>query len=271
MKTMERILITLILIIVGCASMTSASDKEIITPKGSVEDWRIYYFNNEGSIYYYELKSITRPSKDIVKVWEKIEYKGNDLTEIRKEYANASNLLTLFEINCAERKARPLSFVYKSKDGIIVDSIQTPADQMEKIWMVTKPGTMGELLSKAVCEAEVRGADWKKLASYAEGHYYYDTKSIYSSAEGNLRVLSKWVFSEEGKLDNLKKFGIEQENVTHWLIFYEFNCKDKKFSILEISFWREENLSGGTGPMLTEWKSFSRSSPGELLYKVICK
>jgi hypothetical protein len=118
---------------------------------------------------------------------------------------------------------------------------------------------------------EAWGADWKKLASYAEGNYYYDIKSIYSSADGNLRVLGKWVFSEKARIDNLRTYGKEQENVTHWLTLYEFNCKDKKFRILEISFWSEENLSGGTGPMLTEWKSFSRGSPGELLYNAICK
>lgn len=118
---------------------------------------------------------------------------------------------------------------------------------------------------------EVWGADWKKLASYAEGDHYYDIKSIYSSADGNLRVLVKWVFSEKARIDNLRTYGKEQENITHWLTLYEFNCKDKKSRILEISFWSEENLSGGTGPMLTDWKSFSRGSPGELLYKAICK
>jgi len=118
---------------------------------------------------------------------------------------------------------------------------------------------------------EVWGAEWIKLGSYAEANIYYDAKSIYSSADGNLRVLSKLVFSEKGKIDNVRKFGKEQENVTHWLTLHEYDCKDKKFCVLEISFWSEEKLSGGTGPMLKEWESPSRGSPGQLLYKAICK
>jgi len=112
---------------------------------------------------------------------------------------------------------------------------------------------------------------WKKLGSYADGNFSYDVTSIYSSADDNIRVLVKWVLSEKAKIDNVKKFGEEQKNVTHWVILYEWNCENKKYRILEISFWRKEHLSGGTGPTLTEWNNFDRDSPGELIYKTVCK
>jgi len=119
--------------------------------------------------------------------------------------------------------------------------------------------------------AEVWGADWKKYASDAKGDFYYDIKSVHLTPLGTLEVLVKWVFSEKGKIDNLREFGEEQQNVTHWLITYDYFCEHRKFFVSEITFWTDEKPSGETGPLRGEWKSFSRGSPGELLYKAICK
>ena len=121
------------------------------------------------------------------------------------------------------------------------------------------------------------GAGWKFLGTSPIGEIFYDPKSVYSTKDNFIRVVSKIVFSEEGEKGLLKQYGKEQENVTHYSFKYEINCKDKKDRLLEISIWSGEELVLGPipivsgGPIDSGWKSFDRGSPSESLYNAVCK
>jgi hypothetical protein len=121
------------------------------------------------------------------------------------------------------------------------------------------------------------GGDWNFYGTSPDGEFFYDSKSICSQENNIVRVVSKIVFSERGEIGLIKEYGKVQESVTHYSFIYEFNCKDKKYRTLEYSIWSGENLSLGPipilrgGPIDSGWRSFARGSPGESLYKAVCK
>ena len=126
--------------------------------------------------------------------------------------------------------------------------------------------------------SEMWGADWKLYTSTPNGEFFYDSKSIYYNAEDNfVRVVSKVVYSEKMKKDLKEKQGKAYENVTHNSFTYEFDCKDKKYRLLEINIWSGENLLLGPipivkgGPIDSGWQSFAKFSPLDFLYEAVCK
>jgi len=102
--------------------------------------------------FYYDRGSITHPSKDIVRVWEKIVYseKGvnTQVEELGKRYKNLSHTLNLWEVNCVEKQTRILQSTAYSKDGTIIISAASSKSE----WEFIIPGSVGEGLHSAVCK-----------------------------------------------------------------------------------------------------------------------
>lgn len=115
----------------------------------SGEDWKFYTQGLYGD-YFYDAEGITRPSKNIVRVWVKVEYSLRGahemFRELGKEYKNINYAKVLHEINCSERKWRTLSITRYSKEGEVIGS-----SSREGEWDRILRESLVEALYKWVC------------------------------------------------------------------------------------------------------------------------
>jgi hypothetical protein len=113
-------------------------------------DWKLYFFH-ENIWAYYDAQSITRPSKNIVRVWTRgdftekgvIDYVG----DFGEKYENLSHLKDLLEINCLEKMIRGLSMTIYDSKGKVIDFFSSPLK-----WDFIIPESRGESLYKEVCK-----------------------------------------------------------------------------------------------------------------------
>jgi hypothetical protein len=119
-------------------------------------DWKFYGRTDKYSCFY-DVKSISHPSENIVEVWEKQDYtnKGvNFMVErLGEKYKNLSHSITLWQINCADKKFRFLSLTYYSKGEKVIYSWKVlyssgPSEE----WSPFITGSLGERLFKEVCK-----------------------------------------------------------------------------------------------------------------------
>ena len=119
-------------------------------------DWKFYGRTDKYSSFY-DAKSISHPSENIVEVWEKQDYtnKGvNYMVEgLGEKYKNLSHSITLWQINCADQKFRFLSLTYYSKEEKVIYSWKVlyssgPSEE----WSPFISGSLGERLFKEVCK-----------------------------------------------------------------------------------------------------------------------
>jgi hypothetical protein len=83
-------------------------------------DWKHYGTNKEGA-YFYERESMTRPSKNSVRVWVQSAYTEKGVSDLiregGKEFENLDLSLILFDLNCADKAIWHLRIVFYSKNG----------------------------------------------------------------------------------------------------------------------------------------------------------
>ena len=112
-------------------------------------DWKYYGTNEDGS-YFYDTKSMTRHSKDLIEVWVQSAYTEKSIShwvrEGGEDFQNLDFTLISLELNCAERSARYLRIVFYSKNG----KVFYPTDNDE--WHFIAPDSMIESLHKEVCK-----------------------------------------------------------------------------------------------------------------------
>src|SRR5574341_195436 len=89
------------------------------------DDWKLLSSLDEADVYY-DVESITHPSKGVVRVRARSVYTEKGASEIvvnaGEEYRNVTSSIDLMEINCSERRYRILCTAYYSTDGIL-DSV----------------------------------------------------------------------------------------------------------------------------------------------------
>ncbi|MGA2318001.1 MAG: surface-adhesin E family protein [Thermodesulfobacteriota bacterium] len=136
------------LVIIGLALFTYA--------EVGAEDWMFYGKTDKYSCFY-DAKSISHPSENIVEVWEKQDYtnKGvNFMVEgLGEKYKNLSHSITLWQINCADKKFHFLSLTYYSKEEKVIHSWKVlyssgPSEE----WSPFTTGSLGKRLFKEVCK-----------------------------------------------------------------------------------------------------------------------
>ncbi len=120
------------------------------------EDWT-YYGRTEKSLCFYDAKSLTHPSENIVEVLEKEEFTNKGVNfmaeEMGKKYENLSHLITLWEINCGDKKFRFLSLTYYSKEKTVISSRRVVySSQFSEEWSPFITHSLGERLYQAVCK-----------------------------------------------------------------------------------------------------------------------
>ena len=101
--------------------------------------------------FYYDASSINRPSKDIVRVWEKQVHSAKSVSEyaekLGKSFGMLSYTATYIEFNCKEKTSDILSIINFSKDGSILLSTQPHAE-----WTFINPESVFEILFEIVCK-----------------------------------------------------------------------------------------------------------------------
>ncbi len=102
---------------------------------------------------YYNPHSITRPSKDVVRLKIKVVSKCNDSKDWAiKEHPNCSNIdwdyvVTLTEINCSSKQDRDIESVGYNSEGKPVESLVTETSE----WSDIDTESYTEALYKLVC------------------------------------------------------------------------------------------------------------------------
>ena len=114
------------------------------------EDWKLYSAT-EMELWFFDTSGITQPSKNIVRVWVKMDLteKGvlDAVKKLGKKYENLNHSIILWEINCAEKKLRRyLSTNYDHK-GSEINSFSSPSQ-----WRVIILESIDESLYKEVCK-----------------------------------------------------------------------------------------------------------------------
>jgi hypothetical protein len=136
------------LVIIGLALLTYGGVR--------AEDWMFYGKTDKYSCFY-DAKSMSHPSENIVEVWEKQDYtnKGvNFVVEgLGEKYKNLSHSITLWQINCANKKFHFLSLTYYSKEGKVIYSWKVLyLSGLSEEWSLFITGSLGERLFKEVCK-----------------------------------------------------------------------------------------------------------------------
>ena len=139
---MKSLLVKLGVILIGLAIFGNA--------EAWGADWKLYS-NNENFIGYCDTQSITRLSKNIVRVWVRWDWKEKGKLDMLKDFGkimeNLSHSKLLIEIDCVEKKNHRLSWTDYDNKGKMIDSISSPSE-----WDFITPETVAESLYKAVCK-----------------------------------------------------------------------------------------------------------------------
>jgi len=114
-------------------------------------DWKLYSFSDNVGHNYYDAQSITRPSKNIVRVWERTNYTEKGVMDwvgkFGEKFANLSYSISLEETNCAEKTYRFLSGHYYDNSGKLILSDSSPTE-----WLSIVPGSIAEGLYEEICK-----------------------------------------------------------------------------------------------------------------------
>ncbi len=114
-------------------------------------DYRRFGETREG-ILFYDLESLSYPSKDTVNVWIKEIFTPIGIRKtsrgLGKNYEHLDHSVLQEELNCRDRVFRQLSLTLYDKDGIILSSSQNEAAAFQPI----QTDSINSDLYKAVCE-----------------------------------------------------------------------------------------------------------------------
>ncbi|MGA2465529.1 MAG: surface-adhesin E family protein [Thermodesulfobacteriota bacterium] len=113
-------------------------------------DWK-FYGSTEMYLGYYDAQGITRPSKNIIRVWGKDIFMKEGVSKLvrksGKGYENFSHSISLSEINCVEKTFRQLKVTFYDNEGGSIGTSNSPSE-----WIFFTPESMGEKLYKEVCK-----------------------------------------------------------------------------------------------------------------------
>jgi hypothetical protein len=114
-------------------------------------DWKYLVRTDEEAVSY-DTESVTRPSRDTVRVSVKTVFSEKGINmhvkEFGERFENLNHVKDLLEFNCVDKKTRVLQSTIYSKDGNIL--VSDTSSELE--WRVIIPDSLGETLYKEVCE-----------------------------------------------------------------------------------------------------------------------
>lgn len=145
---MRRVKLLPFVLVIGMVLISSCGYSE------ATEGDDILYGVTKYLILYYSPKSVTRPSKDVVRLKIKVLSKCNDNKDwMIKNQPNCPKMdwdyvVTLTEINCLSKQDRDIESVGYDNKGKPVESLTTETSE----WSDIDPESYTEALYKLLCE-----------------------------------------------------------------------------------------------------------------------
>jgi len=122
------------------------------------ENWKSLKSDDSGASYY-DLDSMILISQGVIRVREQYVYTAESVAKKVVKYGIKYNALkhsvTLWEINCAGKKARLVSTADYSHDGKVISKTKEGAEPWP--WGSYPPGSLGDRLIQSVCGPLAQG------------------------------------------------------------------------------------------------------------------
>jgi len=113
-------------------------------------DWKLYDKNDSFS-YYYDTQSVSYLSKNMVRVWLRIDVKEKGLIDmgeaLGRKLENLRYMVGLIEFNCLEKKNRSLSLTLYDEKGYPIFY-----DDKSMNWEFIVPESVEDVLYQEVCK-----------------------------------------------------------------------------------------------------------------------
>lgn len=126
-------------------------------------------------------------------------------------------------------------------------------------------------------DGQALAADWKFFYSSGNGDMYYDKSSIKKINKNVVRVSTKKIYNEKGKLEQfslLKEKGKSPGNpyiLSHELISFDVDCANKKIKISSRRICdKRGDIVVSASRLQGEWDNIIRKSGDEELKNIVC-
>jgi len=122
--------------------------------------WTFLCFDEKGSAYFYHVEEVVQsyifPKEKIVTMWVKKIFSNKDKLKYIKlgpKYKKIDYEITLYKIDCAEKKYKLLKTVIYASDGSVIKEVSAPKWETEWMlkWDYIVPGSMERKLLIKVC------------------------------------------------------------------------------------------------------------------------
>jgi len=116
------------------------------------EDWRLYTQSEDGTRYYYDATRVTKVSAGVLRFWGKALLSpeaAKRFVKIDPKFTGSDHIISFIEMNCTERKRRPLWITNFDKNGVAIENIELTLGESE--WEFVLPGSVQEDILDALC------------------------------------------------------------------------------------------------------------------------
>jgi len=117
------------------------------------EDWKVCTQGKDGTLYYYDAARVTHVSEGVLKFWGRAILSPEAVKKFVKidpKFTELHHITSLIEMDCTERKRRPLWIIFYDKDGGAIENVDmTPG---ESSWEIILPGSAQEDLLAILCK-----------------------------------------------------------------------------------------------------------------------
>jgi hypothetical protein len=117
------------------------------------EDWKFCTQSKDGTMYYYDATRVTHGSEGILKFWGKAILSPEAVkkfVKIDSKFTELHHIISLIEMNCTERKRRPLWIIFYDKNGVAIENVDITSGESD--WEIVTPGSPQEDLLATLCK-----------------------------------------------------------------------------------------------------------------------
>jgi len=117
------------------------------------EDWKFCTQSKDGTTYYYDPTRITHISEEVLKFWGKAipsPEAVKKFVKIDSKFTGLDHIISLIEMNCAERKRRSLWIIFYDKNGVAIENDYITLGESD--WEIILPGSAQEKLLADLCD-----------------------------------------------------------------------------------------------------------------------
>jgi len=117
------------------------------------EDWKFYAQSKDGTMYYYDPTRVTHVSEGVLKFLGKVIPSSEivkKFVEINAKFTELHHIISLIEMNCSERKRRPLSIIFYDKNGVAIKNVYVTLGESD--WEIVLPGSPQENVLDVLCK-----------------------------------------------------------------------------------------------------------------------